>query len=397
MPSLKKAPQPIVASEFVHPAGKAKYGRFRSYVRALTFSVYFMSGIIVTHLTQILGSPLYFVDKDLYYAYMSLTKANFGLLTTTMTQWWAPTVIRVSGDASVAGQLSLTPDGRIECAFPERLVLIANHQIYTDWLYLWWVGYTNNPQMHGHIYIILKESLKWIPFIGPGCMFLSFIFLSRKMATDRPRLAHRLGKLKAVHKRSDGQEYINPMWLLLFPEGTNLSGNGRKKSAAWAEKSGQADLQHLMLPRSTGMYFCLSELKGTVDYVYDCAVAYEGVPRGKYGEDYFSLAGTYFQGRPPKSVNFYWRRFAVADIPLGNAEEFDLWLRKVWREKDELLEQYVATGRFPANGAGIKGHIETEVKTKYWWEFVKIFTMLGAFGLIFNVILKVLRQTLRGR
>lgn len=209
---------------------------------------------------------------------MSLTKANFGLLTTTMTQWWAPTVIRVSGDASVAGQLSLTPDGRIECAFPERLVLIANHQIYTDWLYLWWVGYTSNPQMHGHIYIILKESLKWIPFIGPGCMFLSFIFLSRKMATDRPRLAHRLGKLKAVHERADGQEYMNPMWLLLFPEGTNLSGNGRNKSAAWAEKSGQADLRHLMLPRSTGMYFCLSELKGTVEYVYDCAVAYEGVP-----------------------------------------------------------------------------------------------------------------------
>lgn len=47
MPSLKKVPEPVVASEFVHPAGKAKYGRFRSYIRALTFSVYFMSGIIV--------------------------------------------------------------------------------------------------------------------------------------------------------------------------------------------------------------------------------------------------------------------------------------------------------------------------------------------------------------
>ncbi|KXJ92498.1 acyltransferase-domain-containing protein [Microdochium bolleyi] len=394
--ALNKVSEPQPAADFLHPSGKAKYGRFRSYLRAFTFSVYFMSGIVVTHITQILGSPLYFINKELYYAYMSLTKANFGLLTTTMTQWWAPTVIRVSGDASVAAQLSITPDGRIECSFPERLVLIANHQIYTDWLYLWWVGYTNNPQMHGHIYIILKESLKWIPFIGPGCMFLSFIFMSRKMATDRPRLAHRLGKLKMEHEKPDGTKYQNPMWLLLFPEGTNLSGNGRKKSAAWAAKSGQIDLQHLMLPRSTGMYFCLTELKGTVDYVYDCTVAYEGIPRGKYGEDFFSLSSTYFQGRPPKSVNFYWRRFAVADIPLDTAEEFDAWMRKVWAEKDELMEQYMASGRFPSNGAGIKGHIETEVRTKYGWEFVKIFTMLGAFGLLFNVILKVLRHIARG-
>lgn len=60
---------------------------------------------------------------------MSLCKASFGLLTTTMTNWWAPTVIRSSGDASVANQLKLTSDGRVECDFPDRLVMIANHQV----------------------------------------------------------------------------------------------------------------------------------------------------------------------------------------------------------------------------------------------------------------------------
>ena len=71
--------------------------------------------------------------------------------------------------------------------------------------------------MHGHLYIILKESLKWIPVIGPGCMFFSFIFLSRKMAVDQPRLAHRLGKLKRkTTNMQQGEEVLNPMWLLLF-------------------------------------------------------------------------------------------------------------------------------------------------------------------------------------
>jgi lysocardiolipin and lysophospholipid acyltransferase len=134
--------------------------------------------------------------------------------------------------------------------------------------------------MHGHLYIILKESLKWLPIFGPGCMFFSFIFLSRKMAVDQPRLAHRLGKLKATtHGGPDNEtEYLPPMWLLLFPEGTNLSDNGRVKSAKWAEKMGYKDPAHLMLPRSTGTFFCLNELDGTVDYMYDCTVAYEGVP-----------------------------------------------------------------------------------------------------------------------
>lgn len=151
-------------------------------------------------------------------------------------------------------------------------------QIYTDWLYLWWVAYTNRPGMHGHIYIILKESLKHIPIVGWGMQFFGFIWMSRKMAVDQPRLAYRLRKLRQSKTRPDGRTYFDPMWLLLFPEGTTLSRNGRRKSAAWAKKTGLRDPDHVMIPRSTGMFFCLKELRGTVEYVYDCTVAYEGVP-----------------------------------------------------------------------------------------------------------------------
>lgn len=108
--------------------------------------------------------------------------------------------------------------------------------------------------------------------------FYGFIFMSRKMATDRPRLAYRLGKLKEKKTDPQGNKYLDPMWLLLFPEGTNLSNNGRRKSAAWAAKQGLRDPDHVLLPRSTGIYFCLQELKDSVEYVYDCTVAYEGIP-----------------------------------------------------------------------------------------------------------------------
>lgn len=198
---------------------------------------------------------------------MAYTKESFAVLITSLTQWWAPTVVRVSGDLSVRGQLIQAKDGSLECRFPERLVLMANHQLYTDWLYLWWIAYTN--RMHGRIYIILKESLKNIPIVGWGCQFYNFIFLSRKWETDMPRFKEALSHLK---------KKTNPMWLLIFPEGTNLSATTRAKSKAWAEKNNLQDMKHQLLPRSTGLRFCLQELAETTDWLYDCTIAYEGVP-----------------------------------------------------------------------------------------------------------------------
>jgi 1-acyl-sn-glycerol-3-phosphate acyltransferase len=150
-------------------------------------------------------------------------------------------------------------------------------QIYTDWIYLWWIAYTS--KMHGHIYIILKESIKYIPIMGTGMMFYGFIFLSRKWAKDKERFQYRLRKLNSSHSGPlSGSQGLDPMWLLIFPEGTNLSANGRESSRKWAEKNNIADLKHAMLPRSTGLLYCLSELRSTTEWMYDCTVAYEGVP-----------------------------------------------------------------------------------------------------------------------
>ena len=260
-----------------HPAGRIKHGGVVQLLRMLAFATWLNLCVVSIHATQLLGTPLYLVNKDIYYAYMALTKQSFGLLIITLTQWFSPTIMRVSGDESVRGQLRQTKDGRLELDFPERLVMIANHQLYTDWLYLWWIAYTN--RMHGHVYIILKESLKYIPIVGPGIMFYGFVFMARNWTRDKPRLQHRLQKLKARHGGPmSGSESLDPMWLMIFPEGTNLSANTRKNSAKWAEKQGIKDLQYQLLPRSTGLLYCLQELRGTLDWVYDCTVAYEGIP-----------------------------------------------------------------------------------------------------------------------
>ncbi|KAJ9663553.1 hypothetical protein H2198_000819 [Neophaeococcomyces mojaviensis] len=381
-----------------HPAGEVKHGLATQALRCVLSMGWFLGSCIVISITQFVGSPLYFWNKDYFYAYMALTKQSFAILVITLTRFFSPTLIRVSWHSSVRGQLRKTADGRLETAFPERMVLMSNHQIYTDWIYLWWIAYTS--RMHGHLFIILKESLKYIPLLGPGMKFFGFIFMARKWETDKPRIQYRLEKLKSRHSGPmSGSASLDPMWLLIFPEGTNLSANTRKKSVAWSQKSGIPDMKHLLLPRSTGMFFCLQQLKGTIDWVYDCTVAYEGVPSGGYAQDYFSLRSTFLQGRPPKSVNLYWRRFAVADIPLDDPKSFEDWVEDRWREKDQLIEQYNTTGRFPADiehdlkeHGNDEGFIDTEVKLKSTFEMLQVYIVVLTLGLLVNIVLKFLKQ-----
>ncbi|KAI4141294.1 MAG: hypothetical protein L6R39_005415 [Caloplaca ligustica] len=417
--TLQTIPEPIpdlgagssgIAAE-PHPAGRVKHGIIIQAVRLLATLLWTLFVVCAVHATQLLGSPLYILNKDYYYAYMALTKQSFGIFITTITQWFSPTTIRISGDASVRGQLVQTKDGRLETRFPERLIMIANHQLYSDWLYLWWIAYTS--RMHGHVFIILKESLKYVPIIGPGMMFYGFVFMARNWVKDRPRLQHRLRKLAQSRHGGPmsgkrGKESLDPMWLMIYPEGTNLSGNTRKGSARWAEKQGIRDFEHVLLPRSTGLLYCLQELRGSVEWIYDCTVAYEGIPRGAYGQDIFTLRSTYFQGRPAKSVNMYWRRFPISSIPLPSSsdpspaetEAFSNWLHARWQEKEALLEQYAQNGRFPADeghdsegepGVGMikgAGFIETEVRLAYWYEILQIFSVVGAFGAMAAVLSK---------
>nr|POE56771.1 putative acyltransferase [Quercus suber] len=388
-----------------HPLGAPKHGGAMQAARIVGFGVYFFGSCFFIHMAQLMGAPLYFVDRVWFDACMALTKQYFGLLVTTMTQWWSPTVIRISGDKSMKGLIKQDKNGMLQMDFGERVVLMANHQLYTDWLYLWWISYTNVSPMHGHIYIILKESLKYVPIIGPAMMLYGFIFMARKWSSDQERMRYRLKKLctprRAPGTPQSSKSTLDPMWLLIFPEGTNISANTRASSVKYSAKSGIPDMKHQLLPRSTGLQFCLQQLGTTVEYLYDCTIGYEGIPDGCYGQDVFTLRSVYFQGRPPASVNMHWRRYAVSSLPLDDHDAMYEWTMQRWREKDELMEHFKKHGKFPADKDAVEiengptekewktAYINTEVKPRMPLEFLQMFAPVAAAALIGRILVQL--------
>ncbi|EUC63798.1 acyltransferase [Rhizoctonia solani AG-3 Rhs1AP] len=325
----------------------------------LGFIFAFNIGCVCDNVSQLLLVPLALVAPQLYRTLIRKTKASFGLLLVLMCQWFAPTslIITCEGRNGIEDLVVRDENGRVtELKLPPQVVMMPNHQIYADWWYLWCLAYS--MRAHADVLIILKDSLKWIPIVGWGMQFFQFIFLARSWAHDKERLTSHLTRLA---RTAAGGKL--PFLLLLFPEGTLVSPNTRPLSAKYAAKTGIQDMQHILLPRSTGLLFCLRTLAPHMPSLklLDVTIAYPGIPRGGYGQAYYTLRSVFMQGVPPPRVHVHLRLYDVAnDVPIGaprGAEEaneteraeFDRWLLERWREKDMLMEQQLTEGRFRAS------------------------------------------------
>lgn len=352
------------------PSNKAEAPTWLQAVRALIFVCCFNATFILINVNQWLGAPLYWLNRQAFWAWIARSKQDFAVQVVGVCQWFAPTEVVFSADASCADEIAVGEDGLLTNTFAPRAIVISNHQIYADWLYIWWAAYAS--RMHGALYIILKDSLKWIPVVGWGMQFFGFIFMSRRWETDRARLEHRL---KQLERETDW-----PMWLLLYPEGTNLSANTRPRAQAYADKIGAPKLEHVLLPRSTGMRYCVANLRKSVDFIYDCTVAYEPSARGAVAAEQYTLRSIFFQSRPPKRVHMHWRKIPIAGVPCDDEKAFEQWLYDRWVEKEYMLEQYHAQGGFECTQsytAPLRLHSQLEVFNR--------FTPLVTIGLLVKI------------
>lgn len=283
----------------------------------------------------------------------------------------APSSVRITTDSSSVPKGTFYKDlisGKIASHMKRKSVIIANHQIYTDWVFIWWL--TSTANLAGKVYIMLKKSLESIPVLGFGMKNYKFIFMSRRWEQDRLTLHNSLGVLDAnsrgvgplsgkapVRQDADGELFwdttsVNehneswPYCLILFPEGTNLSPVTRQKSLNYANKIGKKPFQNVLLPHATGARHSLLKLRPSLEVIYDITIGYSGVRKEDYGEAIYKLNNVIFKGESPKLVDMHIREYNINDIPIDDEQKFADWLYDVWAEKDELMNIYYEKGRF---------------------------------------------------
>ncbi|XVF01432.1 hypothetical protein REPUB_Repub04eG0088600 [Reevesia pubescens] len=214
----------------------------------------------------------------------------------------------------------------------ERVLLICNHRTEVDWMYLWDLALRKDCL--GYIKYILKSSLMKLPVFGWAFHILEFIPVERKWEVDESNMRQMLSTFKDPR---------DPLWLVLFPEGTDFTEQKCLRSQKHAAENGLPILNNLLLPKSKGFYACLEDLRSTLDAVYDVTIGYKHrCP---------SFLDNVF-GVDPSEVHIHIRRITLDDIPISE-KEVTAWLMDTFQLKDQLLSNFKSEGYFPPQGTEV--------------------------------------------
>ncbi|KAK2545073.1 hypothetical protein Q9966_001481, partial [Columba livia] len=156
--------------------------------------------------------PLMFVSPAWYRWITDRVVATWLTLPVALLEMVFGAKVVVTGDGFVPG---------------ERSVIIMNHRTRMDWMFLW-----NCLLRYSYLRlekICLKSSLKSIPGFGWAMQVAAFVFIQRKWEDDKSHFEKMLDYFCDIHE---------PLQLLIFPEGTDLTANTKARSNEFAEKNG---------------------------------------------------------------------------------------------------------------------------------------------------------------
>ncbi|KAF1804523.1 acyltransferase-domain-containing protein [Mucor lusitanicus] len=303
----------------------------------------------LTVAVQLLSIFIWPFSKKLYYAFHAHIMRQWAQNLFEIMRLFAPGELIITFDDSITNDmdddnnnealeelLTRNMKGQVTgISFPEKLIMISNHQIYADWIYVWFLAYLGKA--HGALKIMLKHSLSQVPIYGMGMKFFEFIFLKRKLEHDKDNIVN---NLEIARKRG------RPLWLVLFPEGTVISDNTRQKSKEFAAKLHMDDYKFTLLPRTTGLMLCKETLGDSVEWLYDLTVGYPGIEPGQNPEDVMTMKRIFCEGNGPHEIHIHMRRYRLADLPT-DTESFTHWLLDRWTEKDKRLIYFNEHGKFP--------------------------------------------------
>ncbi|XP_037080534.1 1-acyl-sn-glycerol-3-phosphate acyltransferase gamma-like isoform X2 [Pollicipes pollicipes] len=209
----------------------------------------------------------------------------------------------------------------------EHALLIMNHTYEVDWLMGWIVA--DRCSVLGSAKVYVKDMLRYVPIIGWSWVFSSIIFLRRKWDDDKEHIDRQLAVLA---------DYPDPVWLLIFCEGTRFTRAKHEASMEVARKKGLPELRNLLLPRTKGFTYSASRLRGKFAAVYNLTVCFDT-------ENYAEPTLTNMVRGKKILGDMYIERIPMDEVPEDESEAAE-FLHKLYRQKDKMLTSYHETGSF---------------------------------------------------
>lgn len=208
--------------------------------------------------------------------------------------------------------------------------IICNHQSWVDIFVNLEVFQKRAPIIR----FFMKDELKWLPFVGTGCMVLDYPFMKRYSQEFLKKNPHLKGKDLETTQKLCSKFKGTPVAILNFAEGTRFTQFKKKKQSS--------PYEYLLRPKAGGLAYALAAFSGEIKKIIDVTILY---PNGK----------------PPTFVEFLCNQVSTIKVVVNVLEppenvhlkdystdlsfkhEFQHWLAKIWHDKDTLMKNYYLT------------------------------------------------------
>lgn len=246
----------------------------------------------------------------------------------------------------------------------EPVLVLSNHLSH-EWTVMYGLGYRSG--VLGLVRTVIKDVIQYVPGFGWGMWVLYWPFVSRDFSKDEAKLKSFAGSYERAKL---------PVQLWLYPEGTRQTKSKLLSSQQYAKQKGYPVWNHIMLPRHRGFVVTVNALASLVRTILSVTVQYEGWRKAPSVVQLFSTDPT-----RPHVIHVHVKSYATAALPADD-EGKRQWLMDCFAEKDKLLTEFQATGKFP--GSVVKTEVSGLVMFLhvvawgvltwfFWTAFVRLF------------------------
>ncbi|KAK9512620.1 hypothetical protein O3M35_001004 [Rhynocoris fuscipes] len=165
--------------------------------------------------------------------------------------------------------------------------------------------------------------------MGWAWKFSESVFLERNFDKDKDIIGRQVAEIA---------QYPDPMFLLLFAEGTRFTEDKHKASLLFAKEKGLPLLKHHLTPRTKGFTASLPQLRGRVPVIYNVQLCFDKKDHVK------PTVMNLLLGKPVVG-HMIFERIPLDEVP-EDEEAAGQWLRELYNKKDRMMDSFLKTGDF---------------------------------------------------